>query len=259
MSIQKEEIKLSYYTTHKDRFWQLSKTLKRNLFDHRDYVGKVEFVLVNLDNEEVNECHDWIILNFNKEMTNGLLKYYRTTEMNNWNVAIAKNTAAYYTSGKIIHNLDGDNFVNRHVTDYIIKTFDENENSILHIWDGTYTKGTYGNITCLKRNFKEIGGYDQDMLGMGHSDTNLLIRLEKYFDIHKKQIHLPLIQLFSIRNDQNIKLKHVNDFKNFHKNNKYNKEVAEYKLKINQLVANYGLYGIRENIKRILPNNDEIK
>lgn len=99
---------LSFCITCKNRFHQISKTLRQNLDDNSLFSELVEFVLVDFGSTD--GLRKWVICNFRDELESGYLKYYYTEELPFWHCSVAKDTSHLLASGEILVNLDCDNF-----------------------------------------------------------------------------------------------------------------------------------------------------
>lgn len=168
---------LSFCITCKNRFHQISQTLRKNLDDnwlHREWI---DFILVDFGSTD--GLKNWVLNNFQDDLLSGYLKYYYTEELPNWHASIAKNTAHRLVTHEILVNLDCDNYTGYHGGQFVIRQFLQNRNIILHQFGGDVYDGSYGRIGVLKKYFDCIGGYDESFGPMGYQDADLIERLKR--------------------------------------------------------------------------------
>ena len=170
---------VSFCISHKNRFSQISETLKQNLDDNRLDEGKIEFVLVDFESDE--DITKWVSENFKKELETGYLKFYRAKGLEGWHAPRAKNTSHRLGSGKILVNLDGDNFTGYRGGIFVYSNFMAH-NCDICLWQfsGTFNDGSFGRIAAARDTFMAIGGYNEELLEMGYQDRDLVTRLEVY-------------------------------------------------------------------------------
>jgi hypothetical protein len=168
---------LSFCITCKNRFHQISQTLRKNLDDNRLHQEWIEFVLVDFGSTD--GLRNWVPDNFKDDLLSGYLKYYYTEELPFWHASIAKNTAHGLATHEILVNLDCDNYTGYHGGQFVIRQFLQNRNIILHQFGGYLYDGTYGRIAVLKKYFDCIGGYDESFGPMGYQDTDMIERLKR--------------------------------------------------------------------------------
>lgn len=199
-------MKISYCTTVFNRFWQLKKTLIHNLKKLKDD-SNAEMILVNFSGDDSESITEFINHNCSWEILTGKLKYYiRKEPWIKFNVSIAKNRAYHFASGDILVNLDCDNYIQINDSIKIRRIFTQStnpENIILHQTNGTsalkskylnsryhlfdekdldYSKenviydGTFGRISIHRKMLFKTNGYNENLLGMGMEDIDLLIR-----------------------------------------------------------------------------------
>jgi glycosyltransferase involved in cell wall biosynthesis len=171
--------KLSFCITCKNRFHQISKTLRQNLDSNIKDSNDIEFVLVDFDSKD--GLSDWIIGNFQKEIESGYLKYFFCQSLPNWDCSVAKNTSHVLASGQVLVNLDCDNFTGPNGGKFILKQFAlYGPRLLLHQASGNIGDGSFGRISIMKRLFLAIGGYDQSFAPMAYQDTDLILRLIEF-------------------------------------------------------------------------------
>lgn len=167
---------LSYCITCKNRLWQIKRTLPRNLNNNRDLKSKIEFILIDFGSTD--GLGSWIKNEFKSELKEGYLKYIFTERLSAWHASIAKNTAHLFASGKIVTNLDCDNYTGKDGGRFILNCFQKHEYPIMvHQFSGNFKDGSFGRISLNREVFLSIGGYDEQFFPMGFQDLDLLVRL----------------------------------------------------------------------------------
>ncbi|MBT1705728.1 glycosyltransferase family A protein, partial [Chryseosolibacter indicus] len=172
-----EKRKVSFCTTCMNRFFHLRKTFIKNIEDNIDYPN-VEFVLLNYNSKD--ELHQWAQKTLPKYIERGIVNYYYTDRPDFFHASIAKNLAHKVAQGDIVCNLDGDNFTGKDFAYYLnYKMHVMGDNTILHVRKSPYW-GTEGRIVLTRKNFIELGGYDESFEPIGHEDHDLLHRAKAY-------------------------------------------------------------------------------
>jgi hypothetical protein len=124
---------------------------------------------------------EWVVVNYNTQdgMDEGLrdylsfimkghLTYYRTTDSQYFNHSHAKNLSHFLASGDYVMNLDADNFLDIDGISKILRGFYQYPHALI--------QGYGGLIGLKKSHFLSIGGYDEDFLGWGHEDNDIIMR-----------------------------------------------------------------------------------
>ncbi len=168
---------LSFCITCKNRFHQISRTLKKNLDDNRLHQEWVEFILVDFGS--VDGVKEWVCRHFKEDLKTGFLKYYYTGELPYWHASVAKNMAHRLAGHDILVNLDCDNFTGYLGGQFVIRQFLQNRDIVLHQFSGNLDDGSYGRIGVLKEYFDIIGGYDETFEPMSYQDVDLIERLKQ--------------------------------------------------------------------------------
>jgi len=220
-------MELSFCITCMNRLHQISQTLLTNLKHNNNQ--SVEFILVDFNSSD--GLKEYILDNneFKRYLDTKQLKYNIIDRLKFWHASIAKNTAHNLATGKIVVNLDCDNYIGENGGDFIINIFKENNyNIILSQSKNIYGSGTFGRISLLKNNFIKLGGYDESFYPMGYQDTDLINRAVKY---NLKLIHID-------KNNKAIKNTKQDSIKNCNTNISYNKMEMFNKLKSNINIEN---------------------
>ena len=226
---------LSFCITCKDRFQQISKTLKRNLDDNRLHRDLIEFILVDFGSKD--ELREWIISNFIDDLKSGYLNYYYTEEQSCWYAPICKNTSHFCAGNDIVVNLDCDNYVGFLGGQFVIRHFIENQNIVFHQFKGDIYDGTYGRISLLKEYFELIGGYDESFEPLGNEDVDLISRLKAIGLIYEKSSDERFCE--AIKNPRPVGFEMMDEINSIKSNTNINE---------GRIIANNRLYGIRNNL-----------
>lgn len=191
--------KISFATVAMNRLHHIKLTLPKNIQDNILYPD-VEFIL--LDYNSTDGLEEWIQKEMQQYITSGVLKYYRTTEPEYFNRSHSRNMAFQLTTGDIICNVDADNYTGPNFASYINNCFIKNDTIYLvSLFNEEYLeyKDAYGRVCTWKKDFFEIGGYDEAMESYGHEDTDLYDRLSRY---GRAQVNITNVQfLASISHD----------------------------------------------------------
>lgn len=236
---------LSFCITCKNRFHQISKTLRKNLDDNKMFKNLIQFVLV--DFASTDGLRDWVSANFEDDIKSGYLKYYYTDELPYWHASVAKNTSHLLADNDILVNLDCDNYTGWNGGRFVIRQFIRHGNNmVLHQFRSDYGDGSYGRISVNRIFFNKIGGYDEDFEPMSCQDGNLIRRLVKsglkYVPASNEKYN------DAIQNTKNEGLLYTNSKLTYDEMQHKNTQLAEIKLSKGLLVANSGNWGIRRNI-----------
>lgn len=244
---------VSFCTTYRDRFEQISQTLPVNLAHNRIDKENVEFVLIDFDPSDTR-LKEFIFKNFSQDIQSGYLKYYQTYQMPLWDFSVAKNTAHYYASNEIVVNLDADNYTGYRGGQYVSKILDSSKNSFL--WQmADLINGSYGRISMYKKDFDYLGGYDESLPEpAGYQDQDLIDRALSYLTKIHKNSHNN-----SIMNEVSDKIKYTRKGKSWQEMNEINREYSQENIKNGKFQVNNGIYGIRNGVTRILSFESEVK
>lgn len=176
----KKYYKISFCTTCMGRLYDLKETLPKNIESNKSY-PYVEFVV--LDYNSNDGLGDWMKNNMMGHIESGIVSYYRTDEPKYFSMAHSRNIAYKVANGEIVNNLDSDNYtfdiegkklateclascINRMANDSPSKTFFAKGKRSMH-----------GRIGFYKSEFiSELGGYNEELLGYGHDDHDLVQR-----------------------------------------------------------------------------------
>jgi len=170
--------KISLCTVCMNRGSHLVQTLPVNITENMDY-PHVEFVV--LDYNSKDNVGDWIKQALGDHIRSGLLKYYKTVEPEYFHSSHAKNMALKLGTGDIVSMVDADNYAGPGYAQWINDTFaSHGRNTIITtLRKDSIPHRDQGGKFCLDREqFYAIGGLDEDLVGYGMEDTDLINRME---------------------------------------------------------------------------------
>jgi hypothetical protein len=242
--------RISFCTTCMDRLQNLKETLPKNIEDNKNY-NNLEFVL--LDYNSSDGLEEWVKNNMMEHINSGRLVFYRTTEPKYFDMSHSRNIAFKVATGEIVNNLDADNYtfnddiksqiknvsrgekIHNHEfcwAEYINKIANECQEKVL------FAKGKqlrHGRIGFFKKEFLELGGYDESLEGYGYDDEDLVHRSSKLgFTLYKwGGSYIKRIHTSQKEKNQHLKVKHD-------KTQGINTIISENNIKNGIFVANQG-------------------
>lgn len=236
---------LSFCITCKNRLYQISRTLKQNLDDNRLHQRFVEFILVDFGSTD--GLREWVLTEFADDLASGYLRYYYTDGLPYWHASVAKNTSHWCARHDIVVNLDCDNYTGYLGGRFVINTFVQNcMDIVFHQFSGNIDDGCYGRISVLRKHFDRIGGYDESLDPMSYQDDDLMKRLKEFGLTH---ILNPLkIYNQCINNSKSEGLLYTDTNKDYLSMLRDNRQKSEDHLSEGYLIANNGIFGIREDL-----------
>lgn len=143
-------MKISYVTNCHNRLWQLKKTLPHNL--KYTLQGVVEIVLLVYNDLETFE---YITENYQSYIEDGRLTVINHTDAKPYTFGHVKNLAHSYAKGRVVFNLDADNYIDG-CHDALLALQD---NEILITTESHLSDGRGGRIGMTKLVFKILQGY----------------------------------------------------------------------------------------------------
>jgi glycosyltransferase involved in cell wall biosynthesis len=164
---------LSFCTTCKGRRCHLERTLRANLTANRGNDG-VEFVLLDYDSPD--GLGAWIRQEFLPEIERGSLVYASIQNRPTFHMAHAKNVAHRIARGKILCNLDADNYCEDGFAEFLLHAFARDPAGYFR----GKGRGVAGRIACRRDRFFAVGGYDEAFdRGWSWDDADFAARLER--------------------------------------------------------------------------------
>jgi hypothetical protein len=172
------QYRISFCTTCMGRLCDLQETLPQNIKDNSDYKD-LEFVI--LDYNSRDNLWDWMQKNMQGHIEAGRVTYYRTTEPTYFSMSHSRNIAFKLATGDIVNNLDADNFTRNPAVkltecwaSYLNRLANHQSEKVIF---AKGKRGMHGRIGFYKNDFINLlGGYDEDLLGYGHDDHDLVQR-----------------------------------------------------------------------------------
>jgi len=196
---------ISFGTSCMNRTPHLDHVYVRNIEAALSVSSDVRFILLNYNSQDGMD--KWVQSTLKKYISRGIVKYLRTEKPNIFSQAKTKNIVTKNSPCKIVSILDADHELtstyvktlldcytdleqyyedNRHwfKNPKVLKKWKDNAvhlKSNLLVHPGGHDSHVCGRITCYKRDFIEIGGFDETMTGWGYEDRDFYERHEKYF------------------------------------------------------------------------------
>lgn len=231
------DILISFCTTCMNRLKHLSQTLPVNLHDNRD-IPSVEFIV--LDYNSSDGLKDWMENEMGNHLATKRLLYRTAKGFQYFHMAHAKNIAHRLARGKIVCNLDADNFTGDKFAEYLMNVFSNGKRLIVRAPRITNeTRGTLGRIAMRKTDFELIGGYDEQMkFGWGHEDRDLINRARMIgFRLHYMPSDSPFLKL--IQHDQSDRTRY-NRVQNHVRSSALHRQISMGNIKRGEFIANRG-------------------
>lgn len=162
--------KLSIVTTCMGRVADLSQTLPYNLHP------QMEIVLINYNSKD--NLDDYIKTNHMKDIQEGRLSYYKTTEPQFYSMSHSRNIGYRVAKGDIICSIDADNWLGDRSSTYheFGNTLITLANQCNNAFFGKGIRNTHGQLGFYKKHFEQLGGYDETMCVYGLEDRDILLR-----------------------------------------------------------------------------------
>ena len=129
---------ISFCITCMNRLKHLQETLEKNILDNF-LVDEVEFVVLDYNSQDGLE--EWIARSMMKYIEMGILVYYRTTEPVHYLRSHSRNMVFRLAEGKIVCNLDADNYLGKGFAEFMLKEFQEKKKIFYTLL--LFGKGTY--------------------------------------------------------------------------------------------------------------------
>jgi glycosyltransferase involved in cell wall biosynthesis len=175
---EEREYSISLCTVCRNRLEHLKKTLPENILSNAGE-DRLEFVV--LDYNSNDGLQGWIHTEMGHWIQSGVLNYYRTNDPPYFTRSHSRNMAMRLARGKVICNLDADNYADRGFVEFLVGEFNLNED-IFYCAGNVFGKATdpniLGRIAMTRNDFNILEGFDEEMEGYGFEDQDLLNRLQ---------------------------------------------------------------------------------
>lgn len=162
--------RISICITCMNRLYDLAVTLPKNIQDNSEY-DNLEIVV--LDYNGSDGAHKYVMNAFPHLIESGVLAVFRTEEPKFYSMTHSRNMAFRLASGDVVNSVDADNFVNAGFASFV------NRMANFRRSKAVFTKGKrgmHGRIGFWKKDFVDLGGYDESLRGYGHDDHDLMER-----------------------------------------------------------------------------------
>jgi hypothetical protein len=176
----KKMYSISLCITCMNRLYNLKETLPTNLKMEEGYPF-LEFVVLDYNSKDGLE--EWMKNNMMDHIESGRVSYYRTEEPKYFSMSHSRNIAFKVADGDIVLNLDADNYTAQNWEDPPLEPHSYYLNRMANEAEGKkiiFAKGKrsmHGRVGFYKNEFiNDLGGYDEDLLGYGHDDHDLVQR-----------------------------------------------------------------------------------
>lgn len=165
----KQFYKISICTNSMDRAYQLKETYVKNIEDNIDYKN-IEWVLLNYGSKD--NIDDWVKKTLMHYIGKGTVSYYQTSAKY-YSMSHSRNIVFKLATGDIVLNVDADHFVNKGFAAKINEIANYAKEKVVFVKGRRRNRGRLG---MFKKDFLTLGGYDEDLIGYGFDDKDLLLR-----------------------------------------------------------------------------------
>lgn len=166
-------MKLSVVTTCMNRLDHLRQTLPQNIKDSEGV--PVEFVLVNYGSQD--EMHNWVKINYAKEVASGLIKHVHVLGVTEYSMAHSRNVGFKAASGEVAVQVDADNFMKPGFTARCLEIASTTNGPVVMFRANHRLRGRLG---FRRQEFIDLlGGYDESMKGYGADDRDIFERAKR--------------------------------------------------------------------------------
>jgi hypothetical protein len=162
--------RIAICTTCMNRLDDLRQTLPANLDNSKDYAN-LQFVL--LDYNSSDGLGHWVRRHLAPHIDSGRLVYFRTEQPLYYEMAHSRNVAFGLADADLVTNVDADCFAHRGFVPYLNTLANQLAERAVFVksW-----QRMNGRVAFFKREWQELGGYDESFVGYGYDDTDLVLR-----------------------------------------------------------------------------------
>jgi hypothetical protein len=158
---------ISYCATCHNRLQHVIGTLEHNLSQVADAPAE----LILLDYGSTEDVVGWVSRRRKQFHFPPNFKLFRALEATHWWAPHAKNVCHKLAEGKVVCNLDCDQFILAGQTGFLLSTFLDPG-----VFVAPPENSFYGRIAFRTREFIDLGGYDEDFRGYAFEDTDIVER-----------------------------------------------------------------------------------
>jgi predicted glycosyltransferase involved in capsule biosynthesis len=166
---------ISFGTSCMGRRHHIEKTYLKNIETALKVHDKCEFILLNWNSQD--GLDDWVQKNLTAYREKGIVKYLRTQKPQEFHQSRTKNITGKNATGHVVCHLDADNILVSKYIESILSEFKNDENKLLKCNGGPLG----GRMSCLRKSFVRLRGYDEAMTGWGHEDNDFVERFRTFF------------------------------------------------------------------------------
>lgn len=166
----KKYYNISICTTCMDRLEDLKQTYIKNIEDNKDYPN-IEFVLLNYNSHD--DLDTWVYRELDPYDKTGIFCYYHVDWPKYYSMAHSRNVAFKLATGDIVCSVDGDHFINKGFAAKINELANTLGPKTIFVKSEQKNRGR---IAMFKKDFLDIGGYDEEIKDYGFEDRDLLYR-----------------------------------------------------------------------------------
>lgn len=170
---------ISFGTSCMGRLNHLRQTYIHNIETALSVDRNSKFVLLNYNSQD--GMHEWVQNNLSTHIQKGTVKYLHTSTPQQFSQSHTKNITSKHADADIVCLLDADHFLTKYYVQQNLLFFNQDPDSH-KISRPKAEGGKGGRIVFEKKDFLEIGGFDERMKGWGHEDTDFYYRFTHYFD-----------------------------------------------------------------------------
>jgi len=159
-----------------NRLKEAKVTIPKNIEDNSDY-SNLEFVLLDYNSKDGLE--DWVKSEMMEFIDSGLLVYYRTEEPEYFCPQHSRNVVMLLGSGDIVNMVDANKFTTEGFATYINRVANQISSPAIFARAAGGNFRLFGRIGFFKKDFIDLGGYNEQLSGYGWQDRDLLYRAMK--------------------------------------------------------------------------------